>query len=255
MAQSFVDALFVVAAPDEIVSIFLKGSSWKQWDSPIDYVPEISDIDIHVLFWDEPNPGRYYVSTEAGLRMQEALESGYRRRVPNPLHIPRVQFIPANILEREPLYVPSPTSTVDVLYGRPYQPSPVDVAASRAAARQLILQYRPFVMELGEHVADKPGPHVWDLLRQLTWRVAPAGPRALEVMGMPYEEAWAINRTTVVRHLEQRGRDDLATPYAAFYLHGWSYILSGRTDTGSARAMVSAAQAVFLAALRVAEDG
>jgi hypothetical protein len=33
---------------DAIAGLWFKGSAQKRWDSPLDYVPEISDVDIHV---------------------------------------------------------------------------------------------------------------------------------------------------------------------------------------------------------------
>jgi hypothetical protein len=255
MADAFVNALFEVLARDDVRSITAKGSSRKPWDSPIDYVPEFSDVDIHVLFTAPPDPDRYYLSLEQGLRMQESLEQGYSRRVPNPIHIPRLQFIPVNVMEREPLFVPSPASTVHVLYGEPYLPPEIDEEQSRSAARSLLLDYRPFLISLGEHVSEKSTHYLWDLLRQLTWRVAPAGPRALEVIGLPHEKAWGGNRSTVVRLLVDAGQDDLAEAYTSFYLSEWDFFLSRYTDGAAGRAIVRSGARVLALARSVAEEG
>lgn len=42
-----------------IVGIYFKGSASKKWDSHIDYVPELSDVDIHILFKNQ----KYYLQT------------------------------------------------------------------------------------------------------------------------------------------------------------------------------------------------
>ena len=47
MADSFVEVLLDDIPSQEIRGIYLKGSAQKEWDSPVDYVPEISDVDIH----------------------------------------------------------------------------------------------------------------------------------------------------------------------------------------------------------------
>lgn len=253
MTQSFVDALFDVFEPDQVVSVFWKGSSRKPWDSPIDYVPEFSDVDIHVRFYEPPAPGGNYLSLDTGLRIQEALESGFQRRVSDPVHIPRVQYIPANVLDQEDLFVPSPAAAVETLYGREYQAGTIDEAASRASACALLEQYRPVLTDLPEQVADKPGSHLWSALRLLTWRVSPAGPRALEVLGVPYEEAWSANRTAVVDRLEELGLQDFADAYTNFYLRGWDYFQS-RGDSAYGRDAVRAAATVLTEALRVAQE-
>ena len=48
MTDAHVEALTVRIPPDEIAGIYLKGSAHKPWDTPLDYVPEISDVDIHL---------------------------------------------------------------------------------------------------------------------------------------------------------------------------------------------------------------
>ncbi len=254
MADAFLAALFEVYTPDEVTRVTVKGSSRKPWDSPIDYVPTFSDVDIHVRYAAPPDPDRPYVSLEQGLRMQEAVEDGYHRRVPAPLHVPRLQFLPVNVLETQPLYVPSPPSTVHVLYGTPPDVAEIDPETSRSAARSLLLDYRPYLRLLGEHVSEKSTPYLWDVLRQLTWRVAPAVPRALEVMGLPYEDAWGINRSTAVRRLEVAGKDELAHAYTSFYLHEWAFYLSGYSDAAAGRAIVASAARVLALAVAIAES-
>lgn len=254
MADSFVEALLGVYPPERIRGVYWKGSSRKNWDSPIDYVPELSDIDIHVLYADDPRPDRNYISLETGLRIQERVEQGYRRRVPAPLHVPRIQYIAANVIERQPRYVPTPAQTVEALYGEPYITHTLDEASSRASAHALLLEYGPVLMSLGEHAAEKSGRYLWELVRQLTWRVAPAGPRVLEVLGERYKDAWTCNRTAVVQRLESRGKTALAAGYTRFYLTGWSYYRSGFRDAEAARSMVRSAAAVLEEALRVARE-
>ena len=53
MAESIVEALLDEIPPEEIRGIYLMGSGQKEWDSPIDYVPEISDVDIHIQFYSD----------------------------------------------------------------------------------------------------------------------------------------------------------------------------------------------------------
>ena len=53
MLDSFVEALLEIIPKKDIAGIYFKGSAIKEWASPLDYVPEISDIDIHLLFSDD----------------------------------------------------------------------------------------------------------------------------------------------------------------------------------------------------------
>lgn len=254
MTDAFLDALFEVFPAEDISRVTAKGSSRKPWDSPIDYVPELSDVDIHVRFKAPPDPETYYVSLDDGLRMQESIERGYSRRVPKPIHVPRLQFIPVNILEQKLLYIPSPPSTVDVLYG-PADSAEVDEQASRSASRSHLLEYQPYLAALGEHVSEKSTRYLWDVLRQLTWRVGPAAPRALEVLGVPYNQAWGCNRSTLVKLLEEVGQVELARAYTSFYLHEWTFFLSGYKDGAAGRAIVRSAAQVLRLAIEVGEAG
>lgn len=53
MVESYVRTLLDAVPNDHTRVIYLKGSSKKRWDAPIDYVPEASDIDIHLWFHDD----------------------------------------------------------------------------------------------------------------------------------------------------------------------------------------------------------
>ena len=59
MAKCFRDELLHLIPEGEIRAIYLKGSAVKAWESPLDYVPEISDVDMHVWFRDDPSWSRY----------------------------------------------------------------------------------------------------------------------------------------------------------------------------------------------------
>jgi hypothetical protein len=252
IAEVFVDALFAFVGRDGLQGIYLKGSSQKVWDSPIDYVPEMSDVDIHVLFTDD---GREIgMSLETGLTISAALEEGYRRRIPDPIHVPRVQMVVANTLHSDPDFGPSPQHTVRTLWGKPYPTDPIDPERSRSQARKLMLEHEEHLGRMGERVSDRTGRHLWEILRPMGWRVSPTGPRVLELRGVPYVDAWGVNRTAIVRSLQGVGEGDLADDYSAFYLHTWQYVLSGHEDGEAGRRAIEASVRVLRRGIAVARE-
>ena len=254
MTDAFLEALFIVFPREAIAAVYTKGSARKSWDSPLDYVPELSDVDFHVLFADDAPKTRYVTSVEVGLAMQQALEEGYQRRIARPVHLPRVQLVIANDLYRQPDFVHSVPHTVTTLVGLPYPETDVDVRRSLAAARRNLLEHEPYVLELGDHVADRPGRHLWEILRPMSWRVGPTGPRVLELLGTPFSDAWGVNRTAIARMLRTIGETELAGDYAAFYLKGWEYFLSDRGDSEAARQAILAGARTLVRGVAIAQS-
>ncbi len=58
MAEAFAEALLAHVPSEHVAGIYWKGSAQKEWTTPIDYVPELSDVDIHVL---EETPSKFYL--------------------------------------------------------------------------------------------------------------------------------------------------------------------------------------------------
>ncbi len=50
MAESFVETLLEQIPNDKVRDLYFKGSAKKRWDTPIDYFPEASDLDVHPWF-------------------------------------------------------------------------------------------------------------------------------------------------------------------------------------------------------------
>jgi hypothetical protein len=253
MAEAFIAALLGAFPAGSVEAVYGKGSAFKAWDSPIDYVPEVSDVDLHVLFADGRPENEKSIDLETALAVEARTTAGYRSRIKDAFHVPRLQFIPIKWMEAQPSYVPSPAGTVKVLLGS-NRPGPgIDLQVSLENARGLLLEQREFLGKLGDQVIDKPAGYKREVVRQMAWRVSPTGPRVLEVLGIPFERAWAGNRTTAVRLLRSVGEDDLAANYASFYLHAWEYYLSSYGDGESAGDLIRSGSKILRGSIAIAE--
>jgi hypothetical protein len=254
MTRSCVDALLAIIPRDQIEALYLLGSAIRKWDTPLDYVPEFSDVDIHVLFADDDAVHSSLDEVSQGLRIQDSMDEGYHKVIALPLHVPRVQLKVANELRQQPDYTQPPPDTVRVLLGQLPSAPLADAATLRALAGQNLLDTSPFLVTLGRHIADMAGKHLWVLVRSLTWRVAPTGPRGLELLGVPHADVWSLNRSAIVERLEEMREGELARDYAAFYLDAWEGFMSEcRTDEAARRAVWAGAQ-VLARGIAIAQE-
>ena len=247
LAECFRDQLLALIPAGEIRAIYLKGSVVKPWDSPLDYVPEVSDVDMHLWFHDDAAWPRYLGTVPQALAVQEGVEARFSARFPQPLHEPRPQLIVMNkMMAEHEGFLHSPRSTVSVLYGEDYPEADYSDTAgiTRHDATQLVGEAE-WVDRMPLHLVDKPGRYLREALRQLVFRVSPAGPRVLHVSGLHTERAWSMNRTRVTLALRDVGVTGLADAYTAFYLSSWDYFLSGFTDSDAGRSAMQAAAQVL----------
>jgi len=255
MQQAIVEALLEAIPRAEIDSIYLKGSAVKEWDSPLDYVPELSDVDLHLLFKDDAGVPRHLGTMDQALAIQARIEASYLARVPQPVHVPRPQLTIANLLLKDEDYVPSPRSTVRVVYGKEH---PRLGASGWEAIRQAdckhLLEMVGLLDRLPLRVIDKPCRYLWGALRTMSWMVSPVGPQVLSLLGVAYERAWGANRTHIVACLRELGQQDLADDYSRFYLRGWDCFLSGWLDGDAGRSCLAAGACAIGRGIQVARD-
>ncbi|MHA2290324.1 MAG: hypothetical protein ACXABG_16175, partial [Promethearchaeota archaeon] len=83
--------------PGKIVVIYSKGSACKPWESAIDYVPILSDVDIHVRFanTDQDDP-LSHLSMKKALDISQKYEKRFYRRRKDFIHLPRAQVVSIN---------------------------------------------------------------------------------------------------------------------------------------------------------------
>jgi len=235
---------------EAIAGLWLKGSAAKPWDSPIDYVPEISDVDIHY----RPGDGQTseLSDLDAAVRVHADIARQFEKARPRALHTPRPQLVSLPQVERLAGYIPSPPSTVHTLFGEDPSEVRIDPQAVRAAdSRNLIEGGDPLVLEKAiVDLVERPGHYLFTGLRNLNWRLSPVASRALSVLGVDYDVAWSVNRTQAVELLRENGQDELATYYSSYYLAAWQFFLSNWKDGDAGRSAFSAA----VRALRLGAD-
>jgi len=252
MIEAFSEVLLAAIPIEELSGIYVKGSCCKAWDSPIDYVPEVSDIDVHVLFSDDSYIAPRLESLDAALAIQQQVEEHYLARVKEPIHLPRPQLCVMNHIMQDPLYVHSPYATIKTLWGEDYPRATYDEDKEREKGRKRILDNAKFLDELPQWAIDKPGKYNFTVMRGLTWRISPTAPRVLQLFGMTTAEAWSLNRTGLVRALEDKQQATLAAAYTDFYLYAWEYFLSGNADTGAVHCAIKSAAQVLQIATEIA---
>ena len=247
LAACFLEELLATIPESEIRGFYYKGSSKKAWESPLDYVPEVSDVDMHLWFHDDDVWHRYLDTVPQAMEVQKGVEARFRAKVPEPLHEPRPQLIVMNkMLAEIDDFVHSPRSTVTVLYGEEYPKADYsDSDAIRRYDSNNLVWDGEWAGRSGLHVIDKPGRYFWQAMRAVTYRVSPAGPRVLHVLGADTEDAWSMNRTTAVAAMRDMGLDGLADDYTDYYMSSWDYFLSGFEDTDAGRSAVDAAVRVL----------
>ena len=255
MANAFVEVLLEVVPKGRIEGIHFKGSAQKTWDSPIDYVPELSDVDIHVLFADDSDVERHLGTAEQAMQIQAEVEKRYFAELRDPVHVARPQLIVLNHLLKQADYLGSPKGSVTALYGpEPPEPDYDDLARVHDIAHRQLTELEAYLEHFPLHVVDKPGKYLRQSLRQIVWRVSPIGPKVLVLHGVAPEEAWGMNRTAIVEALMTLGEERLAGDYAGFYLGGWQYFLSAHGDHDAARKALLSGTRAIRHAVRIARE-
>lgn len=204
---------------DNVEFAYLKGSATKYWQSPIDYVPILSDLDIHIkTIGNKP----LFPSTKQGfmdsLEVTTLYEYLFTELNPDYMHIPRPQIVTIN--ELNPLWIPSDTSEFKGLYGEVQlriDQSPEEI---RYQDYQELKAFGPVLSKLPMRLIDKIGVDYYQIIREICWRVSPSPYRLLSQTEDP-EYIWSLNRTQVHRELENMSYQDTAKYYWDFYILGW----------------------------------
>jgi hypothetical protein len=236
--DAMVDAVsgaLISALGDALAGLWLKGSTTRPWDSPLDYVPELSDVDLHYSLG-----GPVDLTTDAIVSLHAEIDRRFAEAAPGALHTPRPQLLAIDNVESIPGYIPVPLAAVRTLHGRVPHGPPADLdpdAVRRSEAERLVSSGGQGVVR-GASLAlfENPGKHLFRTLRSLAWHVSPVGARVLCARTGDYERAWATNRTAIATALDDIGERPVAEALVRYYTSAWTFFMSGWRDADAGRA-------------------
>ena len=238
---AYLETILEVIPQLALRDVFFKGSAFKAWDDLVDYVPELSDVDIHLWFEADDGFEQTFPTLEAALEFSAKAEARFFAACPKPLHVPRVQLIALNRLLGGEGFVASPVSVTHSHFGLEYPSGrnttpeairTVDAQSLLEEAEQISRIIRP------ERMIDKHGKDLRSVLRDLSWRIGPLAARAISVLGASYEDAWGHNRSSLLLKLEAQSQHDLVSSIRGFYKNAWTYFLSQDRDGNAARTAI-----------------
>lgn len=253
MVDAITETVLDVFGEPDVRAVWFKGSAQKCWDSPMDYVPALSDVDIHVWLSDEAAPRFHQFGT--ALQVQQGMEMRFTETAVKALHVPRPQLSLVNDLHKLETYTASPAGAIETVYGTEVTPGDyTDVSRIRSHDRAALIKDAAEADDIPRRAIDRPGPYMWDLLRALSWRISPVGSRLLSVSGEDPQRAWSMNRTAIAAALHERRQGKVAADWEQFYASAWRYYLSDSLDGAAGRSALRAARDVLAGAGAAASE-
>ena len=230
--------LLIEMFQEEIEYIYAKGSAIKTWETKIDYVPQISDIDIHVKVKEHVSG----LLNNPDLKTSIALSTEYRKRFKKynidqkrtPFHLPRIQLVILNkLVEKKFTFVHSRLQDVRVLFGNPIFPQELDHESIRQLDKSELLKLHTPLKKIPTDMLDRSDQfEYYTALRRITYVISPSPVRLLTQLlrdKNPYD-IWTWNRTTILQQLQSLSLHELATTYEQYYLMGWELFNSKFED-------------------------
>jgi hypothetical protein len=238
-----------------VLYAYLKGSAAKRWDTFMDYVPLVSDVDIHVKVANDDDFFPAEESFDWAMELSSSYEERFKAANPTCLHVPRTQIMIINEIQKWEDYVPSKPGEVRPIFGELAEENPQPPEEIRQIDLKRLREDGKVIGQLHKSVLDRTGLDFWATLRQrLTYRVSPSPYRLLSQLSSHPLEIWALNRTTVHSELKKAGYDELGTIYRSYYRTGWELFDSGMNSYSALRKMVSLGYHVIATSLELAEE-
>lgn len=242
MRAAYLETILEVIPRVALRDVFFKGSAFKAWDDLVDYVPELSDVDIHVWFEDDDGFDKTFPTLEATLEFSAKAEARFFAACPKPLHVPRVQLIALNWLLTYESFVSNPAGNPHSHFGLQYpNAQTMDPDVIRATDSQNLIEQAEQISSVirPERMVDKHSKDFRSILCDLGERIGPLPSRVISVLGASFEDAWGgHNRSNLLRMLEAQGQHDLVSSIRGFYWNSWTYFLSQDRDGNAARTAI-----------------
>ncbi|OGD45469.1 hypothetical protein A3K69_06325 [Candidatus Bathyarchaeota archaeon RBG_16_57_9] len=238
---------------DRVEYAILKGSASKPWDSPVDYVPVVSDLDIHMAT--RCGGPLFPLSREGFLRSLEAtriIEERFLELRPRHIHIPRSQVVVMK--EEHADWLPEAPGEVSALYGEVPLKPPEPTERLRARDLAELKSLGPLLDRLPEQVIDRIDLEYYRVLRMVCYVVSPSPVRVLSQMHPDPKHLWALNRTGVIRELKRYGFGELADAYVDYYMAGWAAFTGGFRDNEAMRCLLARAYTVLELSHRAVQE-
>jgi hypothetical protein len=238
---------------DKIEVIYSKGSASKPWETAIDYVPILSDVDIHVRFAnDDQNTPLNRLPMDRALELSKAYETRFLSSQEEYLHLPRVQINDLTRLSQDPSFLLPQVEDVVLLYGWYDPPVAISDEIIRGYDKKNLLRDTEFIKKLPVSAFDRTGLDYWSLLRRINWRISPAPVRLLtQLILITPCEIWSWNRTKIINELIKQDLNSLATSYQEYYIVGWKLFLSEFSKSEFYREIFKLGSSIFFKITRV----
>ena len=230
--------------PNGIEYIFTKGSSAKKWESDIDYVPIISDVDIHIKL---KNNKKKLLSKNNSFENASWFTNFYEKSFyktceevnHNSLHLPRVQIVQLDFHGRKGYIVPPREQDVTWLQGKSIFPEEFDHEKIREMDRKSLLNEKAFIDTIPESYLELSGLEYYTLLYRINSRMSATPVRLLtQILNENPHDIWAKNKTSIKNILIENNFSELASYYENYYVNGWKLFESSFTDTSIFRTMI-----------------
>lgn len=231
--------LFAENYSETIEYAYSKGSATKKWESFIDYVPILSDVDIHIKAKDYSN---FFVDESSfyeSVNLSEMYETRYLEKNPKYFHIPRTQIVKLNKMIDETDFIHPREDHIITLIGKPVLiENPSDEIIKKLDLQRLI-DLENFLPTLSLSMIDRTGLDLWIMVRRMNWRISPAPVRLLSQNHDKPLDLWELNRTKITKELEKQEFYLIAESYKDYYYEGWITFMEDFTNSQSLRRLIS----------------
>ena len=223
---------------EKIEYVYAKGSAIKHWDTEIDYVPHISDLDIHVkVINKERITPLGYESFGLAYELTEDYEQMFKEKAKEQehecFHLPRIQLVQLNLHGNQGYNVPPREQDVTILKGNIKYKSEFPHNKVRYMDTRNVLKEKDFINSFSEHFFYLSSYEYFKLFFKMAGKVSPFPARLLNqiLVNENPHDVWNWNRTKIVAKLNEHGFNALAEHYKQYYVTGWDLYSSKFENT------------------------